>query len=157
MSSKSEKSSQVVYVDRHIVEASKAPDAIIIEKEVIRHVEVPVYHDVVVEKSSDLSDITKSLGNHKEALQLLVDKLHEHNDNFNVLEQHSQKVAEELEMQRRALVALRSQRSVDRSRRLMLIHRLRKEKNSIKSLSFKLRLAVAASLLLSIVSLIVKL
>lgn len=40
----------------------------------------------------------------------------------------SHSIYDELEMQRRALVGLKTQRGIDRSRRLMLLKRIKKEK-----------------------------
>lgn len=62
-------------------------------------------------------------------------------------------VMTELEMQRRALISIKAQRDVDRSRRLMLIRRLKKEH---KRTEFKLKLAMGASVIFTIAALIVR-
>ncbi len=59
----------------------------------------------------------------------------------------------ELEMQRRALVAIKAQRDVDRSRRLLLIKRMKKEHDKHKNTDLKLKLAVGASLIISFIAL----
>ncbi len=64
------------------------------------------------------------------------------------------RVGTELEMQRRALVSIKAQRDIDRSRRLMLIKRLKKETQIVKK---QLKLTIIACILLSIISLIIKL
>lgn len=66
-------------------------------------------------------------------------------------------IASELEMQRRALVAIKTQRDIDRSRRLMLLKRMKKEQAAHKKASFKLKVALSAGIVLSIVSLFIKL
>ncbi len=73
------------------------------------------------------------------------------------LDQHEEvlkAVCAELEMQRRALVAIKVQRDVDRSRRLMLIKRLGKERTASKKTVLTLKVAIAASLLLPLLMLI---
>ena len=63
------------------------------------------------------------------------------------------RVGTELEMQRRALVSIKSQRDIDRNRRLMLIRKFKKEQENVK----KLKIIVVISLSLSIISLFIKL
>lgn len=63
----------------------------------------------------------------------------------------------ELELQRRALIGLKTQRDIDRNRRLMLIRRLKRERDKAQVQEFKLKMVIGTSLLLSIISLIVKL
>lgn len=65
-------------------------------------------------------------------------------------------IADELEMQRRALVAIKMQRDVDRKRRLQLIQRLKRERDNNRELTFKIKLAMGASLLISILTFIIK-
>lgn len=61
-----------------------------------------------------------------------------------------------LDMQSRALVALKAQRDIDRNRRLMLIRRMRKEQNAHKKVEMALKIAVSISLILSLIILITK-
>lgn len=137
---------QVHYVDR-IVEVQTQADPII--QTIENRVEVPVDRIIEVEKlvkvpvDVDLSIINTHISNHEEYLQSLSNQL--------------KLVAGELEMQRRALVAIKTQRDIDRNRRLMLMNRIKKEHKAHKKSVLKFKLAIGASLLLSIVSLIVKL
>lgn len=68
-----------------------------------------------------------------------------------------QRAGTELEMQRRALVALKVQQNIDRRNRIRLITRLKKERDSVRNMKFKLKLAISASLILSIASFFMKL
>ncbi len=93
-------------------------------------------------------------------LQPLHDKHKEIDAKLNkVIEVHNrlaQGAVNELEMQRRALVGLKVQRDVDRKRRLQLLKRLKKHRDQVKKSSLQMKLAVGASLLLSIITLILK-
>lgn len=144
---------QIQYVDRIVevpvhIHSQSEPEIQVVERE------VPVVSERVVEKvvhieapQVDLAPIHERSNRHEKALI----QLHELYQNM----AHS--ISGELEMQRRALVGLKTQRDIDRSRRLMLIRRMKKEQNLAKKREFKLKLAIGAGLLLSIVSLIVKL
>jgi hypothetical protein len=66
------------------------------------------------------------------------------------------RIITELEMQRRALVGIKAQRDIDRSRRLQLIKRLKKERNEQRDMNFKLKLAIGFSFFVSILTLIIK-
>lgn len=128
---------------------AKAPDAIIqyVDREVVR--EVPVEHVVVHKevKEVDLSPVHNKIKHHQE----VSDARHsEANHKFSL-------VANELNLQSRALVGLKAQRDVDRKRRLTLIKKMKRQQDDAQKRELKLKLAVGASLLLSIVSLIVKL
>lgn len=68
-----------------------------------------------------------------------------------------QRAGTELEMQRRALVVLKVQQNIDRRNRIRLITRLKKERDSVRNMKFKLKLAISASLILSIASFFMKL
>ncbi len=67
-----------------------------------------------------------------------------------------QAVYNELEMQRRALISLKTQRDIDRSRRLTLLKRIKKEQSQHKEKEFRLKLTVGVSLLISIISIFIK-
>ncbi len=88
----------------------------------------------------DLSPVHEHLNNHDQML--------------NQVAQYVGKIMTELEMQRRALVALKQQRDVDRSRRLMLIQRMKKEQKLHQKTKLQMKVAIGAALLISIVSLI---
>lgn len=139
-----------VYVDREVevvVEApAPAPQIVYVEKQVEVEAQPVQVERVIIEKQIeqvDLSGIHADISKHEEALK------YAHLVNS--------RIAGELEMQRRAIVAIKAQRDIDRSRRLMLIRRLKKAKAAQKRHDLKLKLAIGASLILSIVSLIVKL
>jgi hypothetical protein len=63
----------------------------------------------------------------------------------------------QLSMQSKALIAIKAQRDIDRNRRLMLLRRIKKEQILHKKNELALAVAVAASLILSIVSILFKL
>lgn len=63
----------------------------------------------------------------------------------------------ELAMQSRALIAIKMQRDIDRNRRLMLLRRMKKEHMFRQRTELKLKIAITASLLLSIMSMLIKL
>lgn len=146
---------QVQYVDRVVevpvhTHSQSEPEIQVVEKEV----HVPVVTERVIEKiihmeapPVDLSGIHAHISRHEEHLR--------------ALDAHNQRwiggISSELEMQRRALVGIKTQRDIDRSRRLMLIRRMKKERAQAQKNELRLKLAIGASLLLSIVSLIVKL
>ena len=127
------------------VEIPSQPQVIEVEKEVIKEVEAPV-QTVIVEKDVDLSPL------HAKDKQL--------QSNIQALADHINKtvppVYNELEMQRRVLVGLKMQRAIDRSRRLTFIKRVKRQDKEQKKQIKNLKLALCASLFLSIVSLIVR-
>jgi hypothetical protein len=141
---------QIQYVDRPIerIVETKAPDAIIqyVDRVVVQEVQVPG-DTIVMEKEVDLKPL------HDKHAELEAKLLHV-GDVHNRL---VQVVSNELENQRKALVALKKQRDIDRKRRLQLLKRLKKHRDEHKKSNLKLKLAIGASLLLSIVSLIAKL
>jgi uncharacterized protein with von Willebrand factor type A (vWA) domain len=149
MTNKTDQATQVVYVDRpvvHHVETSIAsePQVIFQDREVIKEVPVEV-EKVIIQKEVekvDLSEVHAHLAHH-----------HNH---LLELQKHAQLAADELEMQRRALVGLKAQRDIDRSRRLMFIKRVKKERDTAKKLNLKLKLAIGVSLLMSLVSLLMR-
>ena len=152
LTNKPQHQQEIVYVDRPVIQhveipapETKAPDAIVqyVDREVIK--EIPV-EKVVVQKEMEQVDLSP-IHNH----------LQRHEDHLGNLTQFCKAAQTELEMQRRALVGLKTQRDIDRNRKLLLIRRLKKEKAAHKSHSLKLKLAIGACLLLSIVSLVVKL
>jgi hypothetical protein len=157
VTNKSDQASHVVYVDRPVIQEVEKqvisePQIQFVEKEVIKEVPVEV-EKVVVQKEIekvDLSIIHTVLKNHEQVLKNCIIDIQNSAKN-------EQLIVQELEMQRRALVAIKMQRDVDRSRRLTLIRRIKKERDLHKNKSLKLKLAIGASLILSIVSLIVKL
>jgi hypothetical protein len=147
-------STQVQYVDR-IVEvpvASQPADPII--QRIETRVEVPVDRIVEVEKVIHVESA-------KVDLEPIHTKLHELEARIRVTAQSKnqfiEQVIAELNMQRGALIALKTQRDIDRNRRLMLMKRIKKEHNAHKKTALFLKLAIGASLILSIVSLFVKL
>ncbi len=145
---------QVQYVDR-VVEVPV--DRIVetrVEVPMSSQVEVPVDRIVEVEKivhvlaePVDLQPLHEKCQDLQIQLLSLADSTSD----------HLAVIKSELEMQRQALVALRTQRDIDRSRRLQLLRRLGQARDQHKAQLFKVKLAIAAGILLSIVSLVVKL
>lgn len=140
----------VQYIDRIVEVLVEAPSV----EPVVQILEVPIDRIVEVERIV-----------HVEAPQIDLNPLHVRLDKHEsaLIELHSiyqnliRNLYPELEMQRRALVAIKTQRDIDRNRRLILLKRIKKEQNAHRKTELKLKLAIAASLTLSIVSLIVKL
>lgn len=117
-----------------------------VEKEVIREIETD---PIIIQQEAaqvDLEPIYDKLFDLESKLMVAVDV----NKNFR------DKASMELEMQRRALVSLKAQRDIDRSRRLMFINRVKKENKARQAAELKLKLAIVASLMISIISLFVK-
>ena len=125
---------------------------------IIQTIEIPVERVIEIEKlvqmeadQIDLEPIKRDLNEIKKHILL---------ESHKNVKDHTT-VTTELEMQRRALVAIKTQRDIDRNRRLMLIRRMKKEKTAMLAAQKKdiliLKLAMGASLLIAIVSLIVKL
>jgi hypothetical protein len=90
--------------------------------------------------------------------------IHEKHQEFDlklmtIIQAHNQLangVIGELEMQRRALVSLKAQRDIDRKRKLQLLKRLKKHHDKQKQVNFRYKLAIGASILFSILTLIIK-
>lgn len=134
-----EKIVEVEKIIEKIVETSQLTDAVeatVIEK--IVHVEAPAV---------DLTEIHEKIFD-LESQQMVI--VHSKNEFI-------RSASTELESQRRALVGIKAQRTIDRQRRLQFINRVKKERDEARKTIFKLKLAIGASLLISIVSLIVKL
>lgn len=140
---------KVHYIER---EVSVLSEPQIIETQVEKLVEVPVDRIVEIEKlvevpvKVDLSGIHAHISKHEQylmALQAQIDR------NYG-------SIFSELEMQRRALVAIKAQRDVDRKRRLQLIMRLKKQRDEQKVWNLRCKLVMGTSLLLSILSLLIK-
>jgi hypothetical protein len=74
--------------------------------------------------------------------------------NMKLVADFMNKVGNELEMQRRALVAIKIQRSVDRKRRLMLINKLKKQRQNMNI--FVVKVAICSSVLSIILSHFIK-
>lgn len=142
---------QVQFVDRLVevpVEVASAPEIVYVDREVIKevHMEAPS-EQIILKQEVDLAPIHGDI----EEIRAVVNHNTAHYDQFlDILRTN-------VDMQSRALVALKVQRDIDRSRRLMLMKRIKKEHNAHKKTALKLKLAIGASLLISIVSLIVKL
>lgn len=117
-----------------------------IEKEIVK--EVPV-ETIIVQRETEAVDM-------KPIYDKLFDIESQLMVNAHINKEFREKAATELEMQRRALVGLKAQRDIDRNRRLMLINRIKKEQKARKATDLKLKLAIIASLMISIISLVVK-
>lgn len=144
---------QVHYVDREI-EIPVLSEPQMIQTQVETRVEVPV--DRIVEKIIHIESPPVDL-------KPLEERIHKMEVGHKIMAAFAEKVSNfnngvmgELEMQRRALVAIKAQRDVDRKRRLQLIMKLKKQRDEQKVLNLRYKLAVGASLLLSILSLIIK-
>lgn len=153
---------QVQFVDRIVeVPVETEPSIEHVHTHTERTIEVPVDRVVEVERvvhvqapKVDLEPIYDKLLDLEGRLLIIA-----HNKNEFIKD-----ASNELGMQSRALIAIKAQRDIDRNRRLMLIKRLKKERDALKNeqnahkkMELKLKLAIGASLLLSIASLIVKL
>jgi hypothetical protein len=147
---KTEAVTQYVYLE-------KEPEIQYVDREVIK--EVPVETVVVQYKETqvDLSDLRDYAVKQQALNDELKKVINTHADTLHQLMNWCNAAKEEFEMQRRALIGLKAQRDVDRKRRLTLIRRMKTEQDKAQKRELKLKLAIGASLLLSIVSLIVKL
>lgn len=151
-SEKSHAAPQVQHVERIVeVQVASEPEIQYVDREVIKEVHVEQEarqpDQIIVQEQVDLTPVTAAI---EEIKMVMNHNTKHHNDYLDNLRVNS-------DMQSRALVALKMQRDVDRKRRLTLIKRMRKEQNAQKRYELKLKLAIGASLLLSIASLIVKL
>lgn len=110
-----------------------------VDREVIKEVMVPSPPETItVEKEPDLSQYAAYFQQYEDVLKT-------HHTELQINFKKFQMVAEELEMQRQALVALRAQRHIDRKNKVRLIKRLKKERNKV---NFKFKLVFGFSLLL---------
>jgi hypothetical protein len=142
---------QIQYVDRIVevpieVPMVSKPEIIYVDREIIKEVIIPG-ETVMVPQEIDLSPIQAQI----DEIKMVI------NHNVKNTDSHLNNIHTNLDMQSRALIALKMQRDVDRNRRLMLIKRIRKEQKAHKKTELKLKLAIGASLIISIASLIVKL
>lgn len=138
----------VHYVDRIIEPKSVEPLIHYVDRmiEVEKQIEVPM--------PMDTSSIKEWTEHRLDALN--VDIMLVHHDHKEHTNQRFDSIKTALDMQSRALVALKTQRDVDRSRRLMLIKRMKKEHDAHNQIALKLKLAIGASLVLSLLVLIIK-
>src|SRR5271166_5489801 len=103
---------KIQYVDRVVMAPAPAPvsveSLVYVDRpvEVLKTVEVPVDHIIEREVSVDLEPLKKQILEISQATAMAIFKL---NTELN-------KAGTELEMQRRALVAIKTQRDIDRSR-----------------------------------------
>ena len=156
---KSHAGPQIQHVDRVIeipVEVKGEVEVQYVDREVVK--EIPVEKVVIQHQNHEaelnqLKEYAQKQQAFNEEAKLIVNR---HADGIHQLMQWCNNAKEELEMQRRALVGLKAQRDVDRKRRLSFIKRVKKENDKQRNREFKLKLAVAASLLLTIISLILK-
>lgn len=110
-----------------------------VDREVVKEVEVKSPPETVyIEKEPDLTQ-------YADRFQQYEDVLKTHHSELQLNFKKFQMVAEELEMQRQALVALRIQRNIDRKNKLRLISRLKKER---KKFNFKFKLMFGFNILL---------
>jgi hypothetical protein len=107
-----------------------------------KHSEIESIQSLKVERM-DLTPVHAHISKHEEYLRYLSERI-----------DRMSPIYTELEMQRRALVAIKAQRDIDRNRRLMFIKRVRKERDEAQRLNFKLKLAVGASFILTLFTVI---
>lgn len=145
---------QIQYVDRIVevpVEVASTPEIVYVDREVIKEVHMEAdatpAEQIILKQEVDLAPIHGDIAE----IRAVVNHNTAHYDKFLDI------IRTNVDMQSRALVALKMQRDIDRSRRLMLMKRIKKEHKAHKKTALKLKLAIGASLLISIVSLIVKL
>jgi Inner membrane complex protein len=150
LSNKPDTASSVQYVDRVVHAPAPAPQ--VVEKTV--YVNVPEVVEKIVEVPTVVEVQTPV---NLEPLyandNILKNKLVELGDYTNA---QFKTVATELEMQRRALVSLKAQRDVDRTRRLQFIMRTKKQHAELKKTAKRLKIAIGACLLLSLMSFFIK-
>lgn len=149
VTNKKEHAPNIVYVDRPVVqkvEVEKAvvsePQVIFQDREVIKEVPVEKIVEKVVEKEVDLSPIHEKLDNHATSLQNLYNWCHA--------------AKNELELQRRALVGVKAQRDIDRSRRLMLIRRIKKEKVHHQKVMMGVKIIIMVNLFITLCHFIIR-
>ncbi len=163
---KSNAAPQVQYVDRVVEKLVPAePEIRFYSKEIPESEPQIVYVDRVIEKlvQQEPAEIAPISTPVEIDLQPLQDQIDESNKKIKLLIDFAEKssgwsqgASAELEMQRRALVAIKTQRDVDRSRRLMLIKRLKKQQDEQKKLNFKLKAAVAVAILIPLLLLFIR-
>lgn len=132
---------------------NRVPEIQYIETVVEKIIEIPVIKEIEVEKivhvQSDPIEVDfKSI--YENLSQTLIES---HSRHANQIEE----LQDMLELQGRALVQMKQDKNIDRGRRLQLLMRLKKHKEQDKKNKFKLHLAIVASCLLSVITLIVKL
>lgn len=140
-----------VYVEKPVIETQEVevPVEVVVHKEI----EVPG-ETIILQQEVDLDAVknwcSDRINEQNVAHAMKLQELHEYNLHiFNLIKT-------ELEMQRRALVALKTQRDIDRRRRLSFIQRVKKERDQARKENFKLKLAAGASIVLSLLTFIVK-
>jgi hypothetical protein len=155
------KNASVVNQDPVVITKTVETERIVevpVERIVIERVEVPVERNVYLDAPAQEKEIEvryeqvnlKPLTDKHDELEHKAIKL----ENKHKLYQHETR--EQLEAHSRVLVHLRDRRNLDRKRRLQLIQRLKRHAAEQKLTTLKLKLAVGASLLLSLLSLLVK-
>lgn len=139
------------YIEVPIVETKT--EVQYVDREVIKEVPISVEVERIISPEVDLAPIHANI---KELQSILIqhsnkvaDKLTEHSQNLELAKN-------ELEMQRRAFVAIKAQRDIDRKRRLQFIKRVKKEQTKMKQSHLKAKWALGACLLLSILALVIK-
>lgn len=153
---KTEAVTQYVYIEKE-VEKQSEPEIQYVDREVIK--EIPIEKVVIEYRDTevDLSELKAYAQKQQELNEEFKAVINRHADGIHQVMNWCNGAKDELEMQRRALIGLKAQRDVDRKRRLTLIRRIKDERTKAQKHELKLKLAVGVSLLLSIVSLIVKL
>jgi hypothetical protein len=150
---------KIQYVDRPIEVAPQMiisePEIHYVDREVIKEVYAPASGEqIMIPQEVDLNPIHEQI----EQIKMVVD----HNTKFH--NEYLENLRLNSDMQSRALIALKSQRDIDRSRRLMLIKRIKKERNALrdeqishKKIELKLKIVMGVGILISIASLFIKL
>lgn len=112
----------------------------IVEVEKIKHVQAQP-------EKTDLTPVYAHVSKHEEYLRALSERI-----------DRMAPIYAELEMQRQALVALKTQRDIDRSRRLMFMRRVKKQHDKLRQENWQLKLmclsTAGAGLLLTLFCLI---
>lgn len=127
------------------------PEIRYMDREVIKEVHVSS-PQTVIHQEADVAHV------HELVEKRMEQQKHAINVRLAELQGHQHKVFETvkttIDMQSRALVALKAQRDIDRSRRLMLIRRLKKQRDEVHKLNLKFKLVIGMSLILTILSFI---
>lgn len=138
-----------VYVEKPVVETKEVE----VPVEVIVQQEVPG-ETIVLKQEVNLDAIknwcSDRIDEQNVAHAMKLQEVQEYNSHMFGL------IKTELELQRRALIALKTQRDIDRNRRLMFMNRVKKERDRARKENFKLKLATGASIVLSLLTFIVK-
>jgi hypothetical protein len=159
VSERSHSAPQVQHIDRVVEVPVHTTSIEFRDKEVFvdRIVEVPVEKIVEVEKLTEVSSKVDESYIQLRINELNTDIMLVHHDHKEWTDQRFDSVKTALDMQSRALVALKAQRDIDRDRRLMLIKRIKKEKTEQKVINKKLKIAIAVSIVLPLLLLFIKL